>query len=177
MMMSTTEDIWWMSTLSTPARKYVIIEMTSFFVTKNSKKPLGTFDIMIQNVQSINNKIEIIESLLKDHKYQVVCLFETWITEARRPYVHIDGYEFAATYCRREREGGGVAILLPSGTKFSNRQDLTNLTLEYVIECCAIELKPNNLLICVYRGDRQISKFFDWLTSLKLLSTLKPHHL
>lgn len=150
------------------------MRLTSFFGTTETKTQFEDFKIMIQNAQSINNKIDLLESILSEDSYQAICLSETWITEARQPYVHIHGYEFAAAYCRREREGGGVAILLPNGTKYINRQDLTNLTKEFIIECCAIELKPNIILISIYRGDREIEMFFNWLELL--LNALKTHH-
>lgn len=129
---------------------------------------------MIQNVQSIKNKIHILESLLHEHKFQAVFLSETWISATQLPYIHVEGYEFAAAYCRHQRRGGGVAILLPNGTKFTDRPDLSQLSIEYVVECCAIELKPNLLLINIYRANRQIEKFFDFLQLL--LSKLKSHH-
>lgn len=122
---------------------------------------------MIQNLQSINNKIPLLESFLQYHKYEAICLCETWITESQKDHIHVNGYQFAANYSRCQRKGGGgVAILVRDGIEFTNRLDITDLTIEYIIECCAIELKPNLICFNIYRGDREIEHFFTFLNNL-----------
>lgn len=121
---------------------------------------------MMQNVQSINNKIPLLESFLQDQTYEVICLAETWISAGREHYIQVNGYQFAADFSRRKRKGGGVAILVRDGIEFTTRPDISDLSIEYIIECCAIELKPNLMIICIYRGDREIELFFTFLNQL-----------
>lgn len=120
-----------------------------------------------QNVQSINNKIHLLESWLTDHQFDAVCLSETWIKQDRHQYVQVDGYEFAASFNRRLYRGGGVAILTREGIPYKQRPDYEMLTIERVVECCAIELPNcNTMIINIYRKDRKIDMFFQFLTSL-----------
>lgn len=46
-----------------------------------------------------------------------------------------------------------------------------------MIECCAIEMKPNILLISIYRPDREIEAFFEFIDKLllKLKDKTKKH--
>ncbi|KAI8420463.1 hypothetical protein MSG28_008950 [Choristoneura fumiferana] len=57
--------------------------------------------------------------------------------------MQIRDYTFAARYNRRERRGGGVAIVTRDGVPYTERPDIAALSVECVVECCAIELKPN----------------------------------
>lgn len=71
------------------------------------------------------------------------------------------------TYNRRIRIGGGVAILTREGVSYKQQTDFEELTIESVVECCAIELPNlNTILINIYRGDRKIDIFFEILTIL-----------
>lgn len=131
------------------------------------------FQMIAQNVQSMNNKTNILECWLKEHYFDVVCLSETWIKQDQQQYVQVDGYEFAASYNRRIRMGGGVAILTRVGVPYKQRTDLEELSIERVVECCSIELPDHNIvLINIYRVDRNIDIFFEFLNIL--MSKIKP---
>lgn len=119
------------------------------------------------------NKIHILENILQQEQHEVICLTETWINDAQRHLIQVNGYEIAASFCRRERRGGGVATLIRNGLEYNIRQDIIDLSVEYIVECCAIEIKPNILVINIYRADRDIEIFFNFLN--KLCAKIMPH--
>lgn len=53
---------------------------------------------------------------------------------------------------------GIIAILVREEIMFNSRPDITNLSIEYVIECSAIEIKPNIILIT--KGLTEIYGYF-----------------
>lgn len=117
--------------------------------------------ILVQNLQSINNKTYILESLLEEKLYEIVCLSETWINEDRAQSIQINNYNFASSYNRRHYRGGGVAILTREGVAYKELVDFKKLSVEYVTECCAIEVIEHNLIIIsIHRLDRDIDTFF-----------------
>lgn len=124
-------------------------------------------EILVQNVQSVKNKIHILEDLLENHPYQILCLCETWITRDQKPYTNINGYKFAADFNRAEHRGGGVAIVVRQDVEYNELKDFAELSTELIAECCAIELVTENcVIINVYRPDRDIQKFFEFFKRL-----------
>lgn len=125
-------------------------------------------------MQSLKNKTHILESLLDNKPYNVVCLTETWIRNDQKGIITVRRYEFSSTFCRQNHRGGGTAILTRTGLNCKKLPDITNLSIEYVVECCAIEIKsPKLIIILVYRPDRNIEQFFNFLNQLLKLITLK----
>lgn len=90
----------------------------------------------------------------------MLCLTETWIQEEQNDLIHIDYYDFVAFYCQRELRGGGVAILLSTGHKYTERTDITEFTIDYIAECCAIEIESKDIIVAVYRNDRELEVFY-----------------
>lgn len=117
------------------------------------------FKILIQNAQSISNKIDLIDSLTKGKNYQAICFTETWIQEKKKDLITIPGYLFASTFIRQKRKGGGVAVLLKDNIQYRELPDIVKLSIENITELCAVELMPNVLLIVIYRCDREIGSF------------------
>jgi hypothetical protein len=123
--------------------------------------------ILVQNAQSLKNKIDIMEALLLDKNIPIACVSETWISENQKELVTIDNYDFAASFNRSQRQGGGVAMLLQQNIEFTERKDISILSIEFIFECCAVEIpKENILLINIYRPDRDVETFFDCLNRL-----------
>lgn len=69
--------------------------------------------------------------------------------------------------------GAGRAILLRTGYEYDIRQDIMDHSVECVVECCAIEIKPNILLINIYRANRNIEFFFYFMANV--LTKVKSH--
>lgn len=87
----------------------------------------------------------------------------------------LENYKCAASYCRQNFEGGGVCIFVRENIDYKERQDVSNLSVEFIFEICGIEVACLNLLIIViYWPNRNRSPdiFFNSLGNLlKLLNT------
>lgn len=105
-------------------------------------------------MQSLYNKQDIIKTFLEEpssSKYIALCVTETWLTPAKSNIINFQGYHLAASYNRKNRTGGGVCIIIKDNIEYIERKDIECLTIEYVVEVCAIELvKLDILLITVY---------------------------
>lgn len=78
--------------------------------------------------------------------------------------IQFSGYKIATSYCRKSRGGGSVCILVQDHIEFIERNDITNMSIEYVIELCAIELpKENILLLTIYWNKKEEDIFITQL--------------
>lgn len=104
------------------------------------------------NCQSVRNKIEQFQLLTSGGGYQVLCLCETWLTEAESAEFNVPGYVTAATYCRREARGGGTAILLDPLLECKVPNEINSLSVERVVEMSCIYIGALDIyIICLYR--------------------------
>ena len=90
----------------------------------------------------------------------------------------MDGYRLVSCYCRTKHEGGGVCVLLQNEILYKERNDITNLSIELVIEICAIEIPKLNLLIIVLYWpvkNRESVLFYDSLSKLLQLLSKKDN--
>lgn len=120
-------------------------------------------------MQSVNNKKHILELFLHKNEsdYQAVCITESWLTDEKRDLLHVNGYLIASSYCRKKHVGGGVCILLQDNIQFIERKDIVDITVEYVIEICAVEIpKQNLLLITLYWNEKETDTFYNQLSKL-----------
>ena len=96
------------------------------------------FSIVHYNVQSISNKIDLLESELMN--FDVICITETWLDNRTSDDVLVlDGYKLH----RRDRVGdshGGICVYVKQNTYSSRRKDLE---LPH-IECVWVEVSINN---------------------------------
>lgn len=114
------------------------------------------FKILFQNFQSINNKQHLLEALIdEDSSYRAICVSESWLTEAKLELLQISGYRIASHFTRKNRVGGGVCILLQDDVEYEDVTSITDTSIEYNLELCAVKLtRQNVLLICAYwNGD------------------------
>ncbi|KAI5643849.1 endonuclease-reverse transcriptase domain-containing protein [Phthorimaea operculella] len=96
-----------------------------------------------------------------------MCLTETWIRDSQKGLFEIKGYDCATSFYRKKYKGGGTAIYIREGIDYTERQDIKRLSVEYTIECCAVEIPSQNLLVvCVYRLDRNIEIFHKFIQAL-----------
>lgn len=115
---------------------------------------------MIEHLLSTNTDIDIL------------ILSELWKNKNFCDSIVLPNYKIASIYCRKNYEGGGVGILLKNTIDFIERKDIVNLSVEHVIEFCAIEIpKQNVILIGLYRADRNINIFYEQMD--RLLSKLR----
>lgn len=92
--------------------------------------------------------------------YNAICLCETWLSPDKLSNLHFSGYKIAASYCRRTRGGGGVCILLQNHFEYKEICDISNMSVEYCIELCAIELPNENVLIVTIYWNRREEEVF-----------------
>lgn len=123
----------------------------SHFVTKN------VFTLLHQNIQSILNKIDIVEATLKDlqddGKYiDVLCLTETFIKKGNENNLKLIEFKLANFFSRDSEKRGGSAILVRRNIKFKPLPICNELSCSHAFECCGIEVLDLDLLIInIYR--------------------------
>jgi hypothetical protein len=128
-------------------------------------------------MRSIKNKCHLLTSLTSEEaSFHILCLSETWITLRKLDLLQVDGYILASSYCRENREGGGVCILVKEGNVIDYTEccEIKNMSIEYNFEVCAIELpKYNLMLVNMYWPDskRMPDTFYNCL--FKLLEYLQ----
>lgn len=131
----------------------------------DSNDPTNKIEILFQNIQSINNKLEILESFMEQNEtYLAYCITETWLSEEKMSLINLNNYHIVSAYCRKKRCGGGVCIILKDGIEYIERTDIMDMTIEFLVELCAIELyKQNMILITLYWNGKQVDSFFNQL--------------
>ena len=87
-------------------------------------------------------------------QWDVVGLTETWLDEESEKGLAVGGYG-AVCASRKEKGGGGVALLLKDGLTYRERPDLGTFT-EGVFECIFVEIirgggRRNDVVGVVYR--------------------------
>lgn len=119
-------------------------------------------------MQSIYNKQHILTSFLdQDTVYHVICISESWLSNNKLELLNIPGYKIAASYCRKLRSGGGVCILLLETMESVELKEISEMSVEYVMEVCAAELpKENYLFVVVYWNRREEVIFYSQLQKL-----------
>ncbi|XP_047990852.1 uncharacterized protein LOC125242197 [Leguminivora glycinivorella] len=93
------------------------------------------FGILYQNMQSVWNKIHILEAFTEDYpQTHVICVSESWLNKIKKDLVNITNYNICSFFCREHHEGGGVFIMLKRGIEYFERPDITSLSLEMIFE-------------------------------------------
>ena len=106
-----------------------------------TKKSLGlditsrNFTLILSNVQSIKNKQDIITELLDDSNADLAVLTETWLTDADDIWVqgselHRCNYRIDECH-RKDREGGGLALVTKQNSKVKREEDRITAEIEY----------------------------------------------
>ncbi|KAK9696080.1 hypothetical protein QE152_g32127 [Popillia japonica] len=141
--------------------------MSSLWVT------VSIVALIHQNVQSLGNSVDRIEAMLmKNSDCYFLCITEHWKSVSQLQTLKIRNFKIAASYCRDERQHGGVAIYVREKIKCCVREKLCNLSIKGVFECAAVDCSINNRRVSVgtiYRPpDGGVSVFFDLLEQFLL---------
>lgn len=105
------------------------------------------------NIQSLRNKINLLEGFLADKEIDVLCLSEHWLKREELNNIRVADYTTATGSCRNQFRGGGTAILMNPHYEFSLVPDVNALTVEKCIEVCGIFLKSlKAYIISIYRS-------------------------
>lgn len=94
------------------------------------------------------------------------------MTNDKLALIKCNKYKVSASYCRKNRAGGGVAILTRDHLESVEKTDISSMSIEYILEVCATELPHSNIiLIVMYWNRREEEKFYEQLNKiLKYLS-------
>ena len=79
----------------------------------NNKLLKNNLKIYLLNIQSLNNKPDLVHSLIANNKIDIMCLTETWSTEYSTPtfIAATSKTHFFINYSRASRAGGVAAII------------------------------------------------------------------
>lgn len=145
------------------------LEETRFFETN--------FNILYQNMQSVWNKIHILQAFTEDiPQVHAICVSESWLNKDKKDLLKITNYDIGSSFCRENHDGGGVFIMIRNGIEHYERPDITSLSLEMIFEVCAIELPKFNLLVVnLYwpNSKREIETFYSCLNKLLFIVSRK----
>lgn len=123
------------------------------FVLNNNNQSITFF---YQNICSLRNKLHLIENLTDDHDLSILCFTETWFNSVTSDLLALEGYTLASQFSRRNYEGGGVCVFVKDKINFIELEDVKKLSVEYIIELCAIELPSLSvILIVLYWPDKK----------------------
>lgn len=122
------------------------------------------------NVQSISNKIILLNIFLSKLKPIFLCVCEHWLTQLNIDMLQIEGYSKTSSFCRSSHIHGGTAIYVKNSILgcCKNLSHICNLSLEMHFEVSAISYNNNTCIASVYRSPSgnfkifctQISKLF-----------------
>ncbi|KAK9711484.1 Endonuclease-reverse transcriptase [Popillia japonica] len=152
----------------------------TFDIMNNKALYATTFNIMHQNIQPMPNKLDQIEIFLEtlDKRVDALAITEHWLNAAKLTFIRLAGFRMASCYARENRIHGGSCLLVREGISFVECVDLKEKSIETVIECSAIEVIVEKLLIInIYRppsGD--IDVFLTAFTDIMESATRKCKH-
>ena len=145
--------------LSTLYDKYHNISLEEFdncdYVHSVSDVNQSDLVVMQLNVQGVSSKrdqlIDLLENSVRNKHVDIVLLSETWLT-VHSPDLKIAGYE-VYRQDRIHKKGGGVAILISSKLRCTERHDLSSKLEE--TECVTLEINlksgENCIISSMYR--------------------------
>lgn len=117
--------------------------------------------MLVQNVQSIRNKNNLIEAFLYDKDFKILCFAEHWLTEEEVVTLKLEGFKVASSFCRKNKGYGGVLILIASSWDFIPLAKINKLSLEQICEISAIYIPIYNLTIVnIYRSPSANLEYF-----------------
>lgn len=142
-------------------------------------------NILHQNIAGLLNKSDMLAinlDYLKDKNIEidVICITEHFMLAGYEKFLKIENYTLASSFCRTQNKRGGACIIVNKIHKFKELTKINKLSINNVIECCAIELIEFKIIvICVYRVPKQnnLNVFFERFYEILLhTSKIKCHN-
>lgn len=130
--------------------------------------------MLIQNAHSIKNKVDEIRLATKSCPFQIIALFETWLSEDISDSEHFNKrynvYRGDRTGRTSTRTGGG-GVLVAVDAKFNSRKIVLNEASELEHVCVKISMDACNMYIfAVYiRSKHETEKFLEFAETVKLI--------
>ncbi|KAK9703899.1 hypothetical protein QE152_g29022 [Popillia japonica] len=107
------------------------------------EKELPNNFIFLLNVQSLNNKINMLDYILQLYPSNFICLTETWLKPAQISVTHLSNYKLVSHFSRTQYNGGGSCIFV--GNKFNATNfDVSSSGIEKLLEVCAVQWFHNS---------------------------------
>lgn len=106
------------------------------------------------NIQSLANKIDVLELICSNYKPTVICLTEHWMCVSKITNSWIEGYQLVSYFCRADSDHGGSAIFVKSdiAKNCNNIEYLVDLYSELHFECSAIVINKVLCIVTIYRS-------------------------
>nr|CAI5830945.1 unnamed protein product [Callosobruchus analis] len=106
------------------------------------------------NIQSITNKVNLVELLLQKYSPSIMCVSEHWLSEGKIACFYINSYKKISSFCRVHSSHGGTAIFVHNAIASYCKEDsiLNSYSLELHMECSVISYKQTNCIINIYRS-------------------------
>ncbi|RYE04931.1 MAG: hypothetical protein EOP33_08110, partial [Rickettsiaceae bacterium] len=131
-------------------------------------------NMYIQNAHSIRGKVDEIRLETKSSPFQIIALFETWLSDDISDNEHFNGrynvYRGDRTEQTSTRAGGG-GVLIAVETKLNCRKIALNEASELEHVCVKIAMDTCNMYIfAVYiRSKHETAKFIEFAETVKLI--------
>lgn len=133
------------------------------------------------NVQSLNNKIDLLHLTLNDlgKKVKVLCFTEHWLSNEQMSCVNIEGYSMIDSFCRDSGEHGGCVIFVDIGelrnAKSLNR--ISKLSVKKNIECSAVKFYDYCILNVYRPPSGNFSVFLEVLSDILFKASETNSHI
>ena len=116
------------------------------------------------NVCSVRTKTDMLSVFLHTlNNPHVVCLTETWLSNAEAEVFKLPQYNVASYFCHTEARGGGVAILVRDDLQFSEKQLCSIGVTEQQFEAVSININFKGVIVninCLYRSPNANHDYF-----------------
>lgn len=90
--------------------------VSSFFESDCTE---NNFKIMHLNARSLRKKLDELEIIVNEQKFDVCCFSETYFKDEEINVRQIEGYTNASHFCRKNRLQGGVSIYVKNSVNFT----------------------------------------------------------
>lgn len=123
------------------------------------RKPLAlkvfSYLLVHVNVQSLSNKVGIIDVFNSRFRPDFLCLTEHWLDENSSDSILMSGYKLISRFCRTEHIRGGAAIF--GSAQIASRcrtcTYVNSMAAEFHFECCSLILDGQLCVVCIYRSN------------------------
>ena len=105
------------------------------------------------NIQSITNKSQALQILVKVNDIDIICLSEHWLTRSNENLYNLDDYKWVSKYIRRNHIHGGVGILCRHEVIAMPNNEIMDKSVDMHFKVAAARIpKMNSLILCIYRS-------------------------
>lgn len=142
-----------------------------------NKQKSSEINLLHLNIQCLNNKIDELNFLLCDFKFDIISMCEHWLSENQLKSINLYNYNLVSFFCRETNKHGGVCVFLNDKIKYRTI-DVTKFCTELHAEFCAVEIiKISTVIITCYRSPKY-GNFQCFLNSMnELLSYISSKYI